>query len=121
MTRTAKHMTELTEEILRTFIEAAHKAGLPLRGVNDGEELVRVEVVDEAIDAIDSVEESTLVFLRENPETHKWGRVGVFIIPSNEGHCICDYHDIPEFEVAMKAVEPLVDKWEGQTGWQKCT
>lgn len=109
--RTAKHMTELTEEILRTFISAAIGAGLQLRGVFDGEEYENAPTVDEAIAVIDSVEESTVKFWRIGKPT---ARADALIIPSNEGHCLCDWHDIPEFEVAMKAIEPLVDKWEAQ-------
>ena len=110
--RTGKHMSEVAEAILRLFIATAIERGLILRAVHDGEASERVSSVDEAITVIDSVEDSTIVFRK--PATNEQGffRCNVFVIPSNDGHCLVDWHDVPEFEAAITAVQHLIDAWE---------
>jgi hypothetical protein len=64
---------------------------------------------DEALFLIDSVDDCTLHFTRQNADT--WGNRGVFIVLGNDEDCISDYH-APKNEPFCDVITAIYDRVE---------
>jgi len=82
---------KLERRIVRTLIQELAAAGyLPVK-VWDGGEYVAVSALDETMDAVFAVDDSTIHFApKDKPE--EWGRRGVLIIGGNGEDIISDWH-----------------------------
>ena len=91
--------------LVRGLIRALKVHGFRATMVNDGEEMVKTSTEAQALDAVFSVDEATLVFQRE-----KGGkRYGVFLVCGEDRDIIADHHDLPEFT-------PIIDQYMRDAG-----
>lgn len=122
--------------IIKALIEDMRAHGYEVAGVWDGEEYVlpnpdaidgafqyapndestptditRAMTTDEALQAIDTVDDCTLHFTHQNKKT--WGDRGVFLVLGNGEDVISDHHD-PRGEPFSEVIADLGDKIEKQ-------
>lgn len=91
-TRTHPYRREIT-----SLLNTVQSHGLELYAVNDGEEIVRVDGLREALEAILAVDESTLVVATEDRRL-----LGLYVVLGNgPGEAVCDYSDHPTIDAAV--------------------
>lgn len=95
--------------IVTALVEELKAAGYVPVKVYDGGEYVKAPDLAGVLEAVFSVDESTINFAPAG-EPKKWGKLGVFIVGGNGEDCISDYHcGDPIF---AKAVERACDRSE---------
>lgn len=70
--------------------------------------IVRPLTVDEALDAVDSVDVSTIHFTYHN--ALDWGCRGIMVVLGNGEDCISDYHSPRDPEPFCQVIEEIYDK-----------
>ena len=93
--------------VVRTICTKLLKEGCTFAFVDDGGEDVKVNTVDEAVDAICAVDEARL-YVKMPDGSLK----GLFIVLGNDPYeTICDYHVDP---ILDKIVDEFAEEWEGK-------
>lgn len=102
-----KQRLAIERAIIKHLIETMAAHGWTLHHVFDGEEDVHVSSVDAALDAVFSVDDSTLVFENDRHRRH-W----VLLILGNGYDVISDYSYDESFEAAMAVSTAYVESLE---------
>lgn len=92
---------ERTKEYVRRVVTECQNQGLVLLGVNTGDCIEHCSTVDVAVDHVFSVDDSTVVFLKNGK------RVGIFMVL--DGDCgnevVNDHHVCDEIEKAIQIAD----------------
>ena len=92
--------------LVAKLIEVAQAHGYALRAVDDGEERVKIVTTDQALDAVFSVEESTIFFHHpDEPKSHC-----ARIVLGNDGYdAIADHSQGGKWDAVMAEVDTFAD------------
>lgn len=100
---TMKYAPEDAERVLRKMFAKLEESGWKVYEVYDGGGWVKATTIDEALDIIDSVEDSTAYFEKPGALIHT-----VYLIPGNGEDVICDHTmaagDADGFNAVMDSV-----------------
>jgi hypothetical protein len=106
---------EIERRVVRKLVRVAKAAGWEVPAVNDGEELVRCQTEADVLDAVFSVDESSIRFRKEIDG--KAVTCSAYIVLGNDGwDAICDHSTHPAFEADV--TEPVlawIDAMEAAT------
>lgn len=97
--------------IVTCLVQDLSKAGYDAIKVWDGEEYIDTGTVEDVIDAVFAVGNSTIHFQRaKGARGKKWGKTGVYIVCGNGEDCISDWHcEDGDFDAAVSAVCKKID------------
>jgi len=102
-------MDTIERMIVRKLIRECKKAGFVPVKVWDSEEYQTVRTEAETIEAVNSVDDSTIHFAPVD-NLEQWGRTGVYIVLGNGVDCISDYHcGNAKFEEAIEAASEYAE------------
>lgn len=100
-------------QVVRHLIRTAKEHGFALTKVYDGEEMVKVTTETEAMDAVFSVDESTIYF--KHPDQRK-GHCAMIVLGNSGPECIADNSMGDLWDEVMDLVLLYCDKMDVNNG-----
>ena len=104
---------EIERRVITHLITTMRDNGWSIKYIGDGEENVRCEDHNEALDTVFSVDESNIVFVKDGK------RRQVVVVLGNGADCLADHSDPGEddefVQIMDNLVYPYCDQFDGET------